>query len=364
MVDTIYQNYRSDLIIEIIAEKLQAKRLSDALPGSRIYPPYLLVAIGLFIEYGIFDVYNYLFSGKSSFIAQPNTLAIPAIAILGVVGLRYINDGYANSVVKLGIEEEYATIDDKDRKRFEGLVSFRIRVIAYIVTLVLYYAFVEAAISFSGLVEISGIGLVLYGQLVSYPLIIIPILVELTLSYVAIHVVVPRRLAQADFDLFFYDPRNLGGFEPVGQLLKRSYYIYTGILLLWFFQTHAPVILNEFLTSPYPPPGPIFQTILSGAWIVGVVSIGYSMYRVHKIMKVKKEERIQQLGEEIKNSLHDPYDAHPENIDDPDRYEKARETLAQVKNTKTLPTTFKMDSQIIISILLPQTLNMIVSLPG
>lgn len=257
MTDDFAQTYRSRLIIEIIAEKLRFDRLSQRLPGSGIYPPYLLVAIGLFIEYGFFDVYNYVVTGQSSFISQPNSLAIPAMTIVGIVGLRYINDGYANAVVKLGIEDDHTDIQDDVHEKFRGLVSLRIRMGAYIMALLAFYLFTAIVIGYSNVVEISGIGLVLYAQLVNFPLIIIPTLVELALSYVAIQVLVPRRLARADLDLFFYDPRNLGGFAPIGQLLKRSYYIYTGILLLWFFQTHAPVILNEFITSPYPAPGPI-----------------------------------------------------------------------------------------------------------
>jgi hypothetical protein len=149
----------------------------------------------------------------------------------------------------------------------------------------------------------------------------------------------------------------------VGQLLKRSYYIYTGILLLWFLQTHAPVLLRGVLTSPYPPPGPIFQVALSAVWVVGVASIAYSMYRVHSIMKEKKETRIRELERELKDAVEDPYDIHPSNVSDWDRYDRAQETLSHVQDTKTYPTTFAMWSQIFVSVLLPQALNMVVSLP-
>lgn len=357
------KTYRDRLLIELIAEKLGFRWLSEALPGPNFYPPYLLVAVGLFIEYGLFDVYNYLVSGNSSWLSQPNSLAIPAMTILGVVGLRYIHDSYADTVMNLGIADDDLDIDPSMRSKFEGLVSFRIRVIGYLATLVIYYTFLVFVLGIPRLLDISGIGLVLYAQLVSFPLIVIPILFELGISYVAVHLIIPRRIAKADFGLFYYDPRNLGGFEPVGELLKRSYYIYTAILLLWFLQTHTPVLLSQFLSTPYPPPGPIFQVALSAVWIVGVMTIAYSMYRTHSIMKQKKGEKIRSLEQELKEAVDDPYDATLSNINDRERYEEAQETLTHVKNTKTYPTTFAMWSQIFISVLLPQALNMVVQLP-
>jgi hypothetical protein len=338
--------------------------LSKALPGPSVYPPYLLVVVGLFIEYGLFDLYNYFVLGKSSFITQPNSLAIPAMTILGVVGLRYIHNSYDDAVPQLGIEDNTVDIDPSMRSQFEGLVPLRVRVLGYLATLVIYYSFLVFVLGIPQVLDISGLGLFLYAQTVSFPLIIVPILFELGISYVAVHVIIPRRIAKADLGLFYYDPRNLGGFEPVGELLKRSYYIYTAILLIWFIQGHAPVILSEVLMSPYPPPAPIYQVALSAVWIVGVVTIGYSMYRTHSFMRMKKREKIRSLEQELKQAVKDPHDATLSNIKDREQYEGAQETLSHVKTTKTYPTTFAMWTQIFISVLLPQALNMAVQLPG
>lgn len=357
------ERYRNTLIIEIIARKVGADTLSERLFGTDSYGLYVFVGLGLFIEYGVFDVYNYVVTGKSSFITAPNTLAIPAMTVLGVVGLRYIHDEYASAVVGIGVEDKHTNVDEDVQDEFAGLVSFRIRLGAYILALIANYTFIAIVFGASGLIEIGGLGLVLYAQLVTFPLIIIPILTELAISYVAIHVLLPRRLKKADMGLFFYDPRNLGGFQPIGELLKHSYYIYTAILLLWFLQTHLPLIFTTVLNSPYPGPDPIFQVVLSAFWLVGVVSIGYSMYHVHSLMKSKKEERISTLEDEIKDIVEDPYDATPTNITDDERYESAQKNLEEVKRTKTYPTTFAMWSQIFLSVLLPQALNMVFQLP-
>lgn len=360
MAGVTKSRYRDTLLVEVIANRAGFDRLSNALFGSPSYATYLFVVVGLGIEYGLFDVYNYFVSGKSSFLTSPNSLAIPAMTLLGVVGLRYIRDGYADAVVGLGVEDDRTEMDPSD---FESLVSFRVRLGAYLAALGCYYAFITLVLGIPQLVEISGIGLVLYAQLVSFPLIIVPVLTELAVSYVAVHVVIPRRLRKADLGLFFYDPRNLGGFEPVGELLKRSYYIYTAVLLLWFVQTHAPVLLASVLDSPYPAPGPIYQVALTAVWLVGVVTIAYSMFRIHALMKSKREDRLRTIEEELKRTVEDPYDATSTNIVDHERYENAQKSLEQVKQTKTYPTTFTMWSQIFLSVLLPQALNMVVQLP-
>lgn len=354
--------YRDRLLIEIIADAFGFDALAERLPFD-LYPPYLLVAVGLFVEYGIFDVYNYLVSGKSSFLTEPNSLAIPAMTVLGVVGLRYIHDNYADAVHRLGVDDDDVGIDEDARATFQGLVSLRVRLGLYLATLVVFYGFAVFVIGIPQLIEISGIGLVAYAQLVSFPLIIVPVLVELGVSYLAVHLLLPQRLARADPGLFFYDPRNLGGFEPIGQLLKRSYYIFTAVLLMWFVQTHAPVILSEVLDSPYPPPGPIIQIALSAVWLGGVLTIASSMYRVHSIMKTKKEAKIRELEAEIKRAVKDPYDVQLHNVADREKYDEIQESLAHVRATKTYPTTMAMWSQIFISVLLPQALNMALQIP-
>ena len=362
MTMTKIEKYRDDLLIDLIAERLQFHRVANALPVSVDYT-YLWVAVGLFVEYGIFDLYNFFVSGKVSFITDPASLSIPAMTIIGVIGLKYIHDSYADAVLYLGMEDENIDIEENIQTEFEGLVSLRLRLAGYIVSIFLYYIFVIFVLTIPNLIGVDGLGLVMYSQLVSFPLIIIPIFCELGISYVAVHISIPRRIAKTDFGLFYYDPENLGGFKPIGQLLKRSYYIYTLIVLLWFFETHAPILLSEFTTSPYGAARPILQVVLSAVWGVGVLTIGYSMYRMHSIMKLKKEAKLRELKHELKVAIKDPHDINLSNIENRGRYDDAQEMIPHVKNTKTYPTTFTMWSQIFISVILPQALNMAVQLP-
>ena len=48
--------YRNQLLIETIAERLGMDALARRIPGIDPYPPYLLVGLTLFVEYGVFDL--------------------------------------------------------------------------------------------------------------------------------------------------------------------------------------------------------------------------------------------------------------------------------------------------------------------
>jgi hypothetical protein len=348
-------------LTEQFAEHLRFDALAERLPGPNVYPPYLLVATGILIEYGILDPYSHFVAGEGSFITNPSQLAIPAMAVIAVVGARYIHDSYAEAIEALGIKERD---DGGEPNAFEGLLSLRLRLGVYLLVLIGVYVFEITVIGFPTLLVTGNLGRFVYWRAITFPLIVLPPLIEFGLSYFAVHIAVPRRLLRADIGLFFYDPRNMGGFGPIGELLKRTYYLYTAVLLLYFVQTHAPVILERYIDSPYPAPGPFIQVLLSIGWLVGLLTIAYSMYRVHSIMKADKEERISELESELKDIIDAPYDIHTASITDREAFETIERRLERVRATKTYPTTFAMWSQIFISVLLPQALNLVVQIPG
>jgi hypothetical protein len=184
----------------------------------------------------------------------------------------------------------------------------------------------------------------------------LPVIVEFAFTYYGIHFLLPRRIKQTEFNLFFYDPRNMGGFAAVGQLLKRSYYIYTAGLLLFFLLVYGPVLLS---VDGYVP-GLFELAFFSAAWFVGLLSIAYSMYTIHQLMSKQKERRIRELEAELHDAIEKPYDINNSKIVHPDKLDDTRRRLKQVRNTRVYPATFTMWSQIAISVLLPQLLQLTV----
>jgi hypothetical protein len=188
----------------------------------------------------------------------------------------------------------------------------------------------------------------------------VPLIVEFGLLYIGVHFFLPRRMLKADLDLFFYDPRKMGGFAKVGELLKRSYYLYTAGVILYFTLIYGVVLLNDYITSPYPEPSNTLAIMFTVLWLVGLFSIGYSMYRVHTLMSKKKAREIDEIETQIRGMLDDPYDIHNSNLAGNEQLEEIQHRLEQVRATREYPSTFTMWTQIGISVLLPQALQLLV----
>lgn len=210
------------------------------------------------------------------------------------------------------------------------------------------------------LLEIQGVVSTVLYNFTLQPLVYVPLIIEFGLLYVGIHVFLPRRIVKADLDLFFYDPRNMGGFATVGELLKRSYYLYTAGLVLYFVLIYGVIFLNEYISSPYPEPSSALAVMFTVLWLVGIGSIGYSMYRIHTLMSAKKAREIDRIEERIREKLSDPYDIYNSHLADDEELGSIQHRLEQVRATREYPSTFTMWTQIGISVLLPQALQLIV----
>lgn len=348
--------YRPKLLIEQVAEKTRIKRLADILPRD-IYPPYLLVSLLLFIDYGIIQTYNYLFIGKISWLSNPGTLWLGLGLVVAVIGVRYMADQYAIAVRSLELSDRP---DPPDTSKFEPLISFQKKLIVYVLGLGIYYLNLFLGPGFQTLVETDGIYRFVIGQFILAPLVNLVLVPEFALLFFGIQFLLPRRIVQADFDLFFYDPHNMGGLGEVGQLLKRSYYVYTAGVIVYFLVAYGDAVFSTILNSPYPEPGVQVAVFFTVAWAIGLVSILYSMRQMHQFMMRKKTKRIQELQADLKDTIQNPYDIRSSQVTDQEAMEVNERQLSKVRATRTYPTTFTMWSQIAISVLLPQVLQIAV----
>jgi hypothetical protein len=103
--------------------------------------------------------------------------------------------------------------------------------------------------------------------------------------------------------------------------------------------------------------GDVDLAFFSAAWLVGLASIGYSMYTVYGIMSEKKEQRIRELEDELHAAIENPYDINASTVADEEKLNDIRRRLDEVRNTRVYPATVTMWSQIAISVLLPQALQ-------
>lgn len=349
--------YKETLLIDYIARKFGFQRLTGRL-SIDVPPAYLFVVSVLLVQYGVVDSYNYFIADKASLATDPLSILVPIGFVVAVVGIHWMRDSYAEAIASLRVSEQKT--DAEITSLFEEIVPFRVKLYGWAIGLVLIYINLFVLLGASTVIEIEGVVQTVFSNLLVVPFITVPLITEFALLYVGIHVIVPRRIAKADLDLFFYDPRKMGGFAKIGQLLKRSYYLYTVGLLLYFFLIYGPIIFDEILFTPYPEPSVAIAAMFSLLWLVGVISIGYSMYRVHVIMAAKKKQRIEEIETEIRGLLDDPYDIHSSNLADHEELEEIQHRLEQVRSTREYPSTFAMWTQIGISVLLPQALNLVV----
>jgi hypothetical protein len=351
--------YSEKLLIERIAELLGFAWLADRLAWN-VYPPYLLVAVTLVLEYGVIDGYNFFVAGKVSVVSDPISIVTAFGLILAIVGIRWMRDTYAEAMSHLRVSQHKSTANAEHPITFEYIIPFRVKIAAYGVGLLLLFGNHVILLGIPTLLEIQGVVSTILYNFTLQPLVYVPLIVEFGLLYVGIHFFLPRRMIKADLDLFFYDPRNMGGFAKVGELLKRSYYLYTAGLMLYFTLIYGVIFLNEYITSPYPEPSNALAVMFTALWLVGLVSIGYSMYRVHTLMSDKKGREIDKIEDQIRGRLDDPYDIHNSNLASDENLEEIQHRLEQVRTTREYPSTFTMWTQIGISVLLPQALQFVV----
>jgi len=347
--------FRDTPIVERIASALGFDALSTALPGPRIYPPSLLLATLLVLDFGVVNTILHVTTGPHIFVTTPTAVAsIPGLA-LAVLGIRYMSDGYASAFDRLDLTERRP---DGDLGAFERAVSPRVTVTVYAVGAVLLSAHVLVNMA-PFLVSTFGLPGLLH-RLVIWNVYLV-FVVEFALLYLSVHVVVPRRLKAADVGLFYYDPENMGGFGPLGQLLKRSYYLYTAGLLLFLVITFGPVYLNSAGATEVPPSTTAFFTV---AWVVGVLSIAHSMLTVHRLMDDEKQEHIAALEAELRDAITEPYEITTAEQADEERLNDIERRLDKVRSTRVYPASFTMWSQIAVSVLFPQALQLVLQATG
>jgi hypothetical protein len=289
-------------LVEYMAGLFGFSKLSAALPGPDIYPPYLFVGFFSILDLAVLQVYVHLTGGTHILIESPNTAAGNAAVILGLFGIRYMSNEYEDALAAIRIQDR---IELSDMDKFRRTVSWRTKVTVYVIAVTILYA--NTILNVGVPHQVTAINFLFTWQFV-----LLPVIVEFALTYYSIHFLLPRQIKNADLNLFFYDPRNMGGFAALGQLLKRSYYLYTAGLLLFFLLVYGGILLSF---GGYVP-GLFELAFFSTAWFIGLLSIAYSMYTIHQFMSTEKEARIRELEDELHAALENPYDINNSNIAD------------------------------------------------
>lgn len=333
-------------LVEYIAAIFGFDKLAQMLPGKDIKPSYLFIGFFSILDLAILQVYVHFTGGTHIFLRSPNVAIGYATVILGVFGIEYMSRSLNESISAVRVHER---VEDYENSETQWIISWRTKIIIYIIGVIILYAHAIFNVGIPN--QVTAVNL-----LFTWEFVLLPIIIEFTLTYISIHIRLPRQIKNTDMNMFFYDPRNMGGFAAVGVLLKRSYYLYTIALLMFFIYVYGRV----FLSLGGYQPGLFDLIFFSTAWFIGLLSIAHSMYTMHRFMSNEKEDRIREIEEELHEALENPYDINNSTVDDPGKLEDAQRRLEQVRNTRVYPATFTMWSQIGISVFLPQLLQLTV----
>lgn len=327
-----------------------ARKITDTDPD----PSYLYVGTFIVTNIVFGTVYRYWQTGVIGFVENPFGLALPLGVAIATVGIKYMHDAQ-------GRAEE--TILDKNQVRdgfadYRSSFSLRTKLLVYVAVVVAYLLYEVSVIGIGTLLQSQGVVLGVFYNLIVLPLCYIAVGVEFVLVYVSVHVLLPRKLAHSDLKLFFLDTRDMGGFRPVGELFKKSYYVYTAGLLVYLAFFYGPIVVAGGPTGGAVQAGSVIAGLFTVLWLLGIGTLSYSIYQTHQIMASEKEDRLDKVESELSTVVTDPYGTEAPEIADPERLEAIQFQLDQIKNTSEYPTTFTMWTQIAVSVILPQALQM------
>lgn len=344
------------LLIEWLAAQFGFDRLAERLPGN-IASRYLYLCTFLFLDAGIINIYIHFYTESAHvFIDQPYVIVAPIGLLLAAAGIRYFATGYATAIDSLPLKDSFT-----ESTEFKQFISLRSKIVVYAIAVTGMYLFTLFVVGIDNIVAAEG-QLSLLNYLLIWQLGYLPFIIEFGILYFGIHILLPRRIAKADISMFFYATRNMGGFAPIGQLLKYSYYFFTAGLLLYFILVYGPVLFS-FGGTVAVTPGLIEAALFSTAWIGGVGSITYSMWTIHRVMAAEKAERIDEIEAEMEDTIDNPYDINNSSVD-MEQLEDIRQRRQEIRDTRVYPASFTMWSQIVMSVLLPQALNLAIQAVG
>jgi hypothetical protein len=338
-------------LLDRLVQLTRFDRLTKKLPLASPYPPLLFVFCFIIFDAVVVNTYTHLTGGTHSVVRNPFYISLYLGIILAVIGVRYMHEGHVDAVTTLTDRE----ICDVEHTAQYAL-SIRTKLLFYVLGLLAFFGYQVFIIGVQTVIQNQGLAGIAF-TLVLLPGCYLPVAIDFLSEYATLHLFLPRWLREQNLGLFFFDPQNMGGFQPIGTLLKNSYYFYTaGLLLYLTFYYGQSVVPIQALSAE--PPGVSEAAMFTALWLFGLLTLSYSMYQTHRIMKSERQERLRDIEAEIHEIIDNPHDISNAEITDQERLDSLEYRLEQVRTTSEYPTTFTMWTQIGVSVLLPQILQL------
>lgn len=191
----------------------------------------------------------------------------------------------------------------------------------------------------------------------------VPVLATFLATYVSVEMILPRRIADTNVSLDFLDPEQLGGMRPIGELIKLAYYYLMVGLVAYAVATYGPYILGGvFAYTALDPPGLAVNATFTAVWILSVAFMAFGIYRLHQHMAHQKRNRLYELDDQAREHVDQPWDVRSfDALNPPAEYQRYRERVKLITETKEYPATFTMWTQIVVGVLVPKALQMVLA---
>lgn len=297
--------------------------------------------------------YNVAAGRTPVFVDNPLWLLRPVILLAAAVATWALHHRYDRAVRRSRLLERAG-----DPARFHGLTPDWLAGGIILVGIAFTLLNALVGLTIPQLYEVGGPARVVRFLVVT-PFGYVPVLGSFLATYVAVEVLVPRRLAESDVGLDFLDPERLGGMRPIGELVKYAYYYVMLGLIAYAVAVYGPHVLEGALAyEGLEPPGTAINLAFSVVWAATVGTMTYGIYVLHRYMTREKREALDRLDRRAREHLDRPWEIERvDTVDFPDEFERYREKVAYVSQTKEYPATFTMWTQLVVGVVLPKAIQ-------
>lgn len=292
-----------------------------------------------------------------TFVQNPLWLLRPLVLLGAALGTESLYRRYDRALTRCNIEARAGTPE-----QFDGLVPDRL--VWFLIGVGSGFTLLNAVVILTiPQLYAAGGATRVFRFLVVTPFGYVPVLASFLATYVAVEVLLPRRIANADVTLDYLDPEQLGGMRPVGELVKLAYYYLMVGLVAYAIATYGPHILSGALGySALDAPGLAVNAAFTAVWILSVGLMAYGIYVLHQHMARQKRHLLYELDKRAKDEVEAPWDIQSfDALNPPAEYRRYRKQVQFVTETKEYPATFTMWTQLVVGVMIPKAIQLLLA---
>lgn len=350
--------------MEAMPQHTPVDRLVDRIGGESLFrvvpflddPIVIYAVIVVFYEQIINQTIRFATGYGYFALENPLWLLRPITLIGAAVVTQILHDRYAAAIDEMNLIERA-----ENPQQFNKLTSSRLTVGIMIAGIGFTIANALFILGLPTLYDAGGVA-DLTQFLVIIPFGYAPIFGLFLSTYIAVEILVPRRIAASDVGLYYHDPEQLGGMRPIGELVKLAYYFLIIGLILYAIALYGPYLLRGYFSWAVAP-GQIANILFTAVWVVTLGTMVYGLHTLHKFMRRQKREKIQQLDNQARDLVDKPWDIEQFELREEaqEDYEDLRTRMELVSATKEYPATFTMWAQLAVGVIAPKAIQLILS---